>query len=564
MKMGLNMKRDLEVLSRDEYDVIIIGAGIYGVTTAWDAVLRGLKVALIDKGDFGSATSSNSLKIIHGGLRYLQHLDIKRMRESIRERMALMHIAPHLIYPIQVVMPTYSYKLKSRPAMFTALLANDIVGFDRNQLSDPHKYMPKGYTISKDKVHDYIPGYEKYNLNGGAVWYDCQCYNTERLLLSFIISAANIGVDVANYVKAIGFLKDGNRVTGIKVRDILTGQEFDVRSRIVVNNSGPWVDKVLVNLNGKLPERKFTLSTAMNIVVNRKLLDKNAAGLSGPYKYVRKDGSVYQAYRMLFFAPWREYTIIGTNHLAYNGMQDEYKATEAEIQDFLSAVNQAYPGMNIQRKEVTFFYGGFLPMAAQNPDTGEVILEKQYKIYDHNQDFQVDGLITVIGVKYTTARDVAQKTIDLVFKKLNRKSPKCMTENTSLYGGNIERFEDFMKNAINDKPYGLEEKVMRHLSYNYGSAYNDILSYGEVDEKWLKLMPESKEVLKAEVLHGVRQEMAQKLSDVILRRTDLGNARKPGEACIKETARIMADELGWDKSRIKQEIQEVNQIYIPA
>ncbi len=563
--MELDMKRDLEKLSRDEYDVIIIGAGIYGVTTAWDAALRGLKVALIDKGDFGSATSSNSLKIIHGGLRYLQHLDIKRMRESIHERIVLMHIAPHFVYPIQVVMPTYSYKLKSRPAMFAALLANDIVGFDRNQLSDPHKYMPRGYTISKDKVQDYIPGYEKYNLNGGAIWYDCQCYNTERLLLSFVISAANIGADVANYVKAIGFIKEGDRVTGIKVQDILTAEEFGIRSRIVVNNGGPWVDKVLENLNSKLPRQNFQLSTAMNIVVNRKLLDNNAAGLSGPYTYVREDGSVYQAFRMLFFAPWRDYTIIGTNHLVYKGKsQDNYKVTEEEIQDFLSAVNQAYPKANIKREEITFFYGGFLPMVAQNPNTGEVILEKHYKIYDHSESDHIDGLITVVGVKYTTARDVARKTIDLVFNKLNRIAPHCITEKTPLYGGSIERFEDFMNDVINDQTHNLSSSVMRHLGYNYGSAYHDILEYEKEDPKLLETMPNSSEVLKAEIIHGIRKEMAQKLSDVILRRTDLGSAGHPGERTLEEAANIMAKELSWNESKIKEEIEEVNNIYIPG
>jgi len=557
------MKRDLNELSKHEYDVVIIGAGIYGVNAAWDATLRGLKVALIEKGDFGCATSSNSLKTIHGGIRYLQHLDFKRMRESIHERMILMKIAPHLVYPLRVVMPTYSYKMKSRPAMMVATLLNDIVGFDRNQLDDPSKYMPKSYTVPKKKVQDYIPGYTKYNLNGAAIWYDCQCYNTERLLLSFVISAAEHGAVVANYVKAVGFLKAGNKVTGVRAQDVLSGDEFDIRAKVVINNAGPWVDSVLKNLNGKLPDQKFNLSTAMNIVVNRRIMD-NAAGLSGPYRYVRKDGSVYSAYRILFFAPWRDYTIIGTNHLAYQGNQDSYKITEAEIQDFLSAVNQAYPAANIKREEVSFFYGGFLPMARQHPDTGQVILENHYKIFDHTRDFGVDGLISVVGVKYTTARDVAQKTIDLVYQKMGQDAPKCRTEDVPLHGGNIERFNDFVENAVKSQPYRLDEKVMKHLSYNYGSAYNDILRYGEQDEKWVELIPDSSEVLKAEVLHGVREEMAQKLSDVVLRRTDLGTAMNPGETALKETAGIMAAELGWDDIRIKQEIEEVRQIYMPA
>ena len=557
------MKRDLVELSNKEYDVVIIGAGIYGANAAWDAALRGLKVALIEKGDFGCATSSNSLKTIHGGIRYLQNLDFKRMRESIHERMILMKIAPNLVYPLRVVMPTYSYKMKSRPAMAAATLMNDIVGFDRNQLDDPAKYMPRSFTVSKKRVQDFIPGYTKYNLNGAAIWYDCQCYNTERLLLSFVISAAEKGAQVANYVRAVGFLKDGNKVTGIRAEDSLTGEKFEIRSKVVINNAGPWVDNVLMNLNGKLPDRKFKLSTAMNLIVNRKLMD-NAAGLSGPYKYVREDGSEYNAYRILFFSPWRDYTIIGTNHRVYHGEQEEYKVTEAEIQDFLTAVNQAYPGANIERNEITYFHGGFLPMAKQNPETGEVGLEKHFKICDHKPDYGVDGLISVVGVKYTTARDVAQKTIDLVYKKLGKDAPKCQTEDIPLHGGNIERFNDFVHNAVNSKPYSLDEKVMKHLSYNYGSTYNDILRYGEQDKKWVGLVPDSSEVLKAEVLHGVREEMAQKLSDVVLRRTDLGTAMNPGDAALQEAARIMAEELGWDEVRMKREIEEVLQIYTPA
>jgi glycerol-3-phosphate dehydrogenase len=557
------MKRDLNELSKYEYDVVIVGAGIYGVNAAWDAALRGLKVALIDKGDFGSATSSNSLKTIHGGIRYLQNLDFKRMRESIHERMVLMRIAPHLVYPLRVVMPTYSYKMKSRPAMMMATLMNDIVGFDRNQLDDPAKYMPKSYTVPKKKVQDYIPGYTKYNLNGAAIWYDCQCYNTERLLLSFIISAVEQGAQAANYVKAIGFLKEGNKVTGIKAQDALTGDKFEIRAKMVVNNAGPWVDDVLMNLNGKLPDQNFKLSTAMNLIVNRKLMD-NAAGLSGPYQYVHPDGTVYKAHRILFFAPWRDYTIIGTNHLVYNGKQEDYKVTEAEIQDFLAAVNQAYPGVNIKREEVTFFHGGFLPMAKQNPQTGEVGLEKHYKIIDHRQDFGVDGLISVVGVKYTTARDVAQRSMDLVFKKMGRKVPQCQTETVRLYGGKIDRFQEFMVQAVKSQPYGLDEKVMRHLSFNYGTSYNEILNYGAQDPKWVELLPDSNEVLKAEVLHAVRAEMAQKLSDVVLRRTDLGTAMNPGEAALREAANIMAAELGWDEARVKMEIEEVEQIYKPA
>jgi len=557
------MTRDIKKMSVERYDVVVIGAGIYGAAAAWDATLRGLKVALIDKGDFGNATSANSLKIMHGGLRYLQQLDLKRMRESIHERMILMHIAPNLVYPMPVVMPTYSYKLKSRPALAAALIANDVVGFDRNGLSDPHKYVPRGYTMSPKKLKQLIPGYDKYNLNGGALWYDCQCYNTERLLLSYVISAANKGADVANYVKATGFLMDGQKVKGVKVKDTLTGDTFDIQTKMVVNVSGPWLDELLATFNGKAPNKKFNLSTAMNLVVNRDIMGEYAAGLSGPYRHTFEDGSVYNAFRMLFFAPWRGKTIIGTNHLPYNGEQDEYKVTENEIQNFLSDVNQAHPGANIKREEVTYFYSGFLPMTGTNPKTGEVQLVRHYKLYDHSAD-NIEGLITAMGVKYTTARDVAKKTMDLVFKKMKKTPPPDLTDTTRLYGGEIEKFIEFLNKNIESKPFGLDEKVMKHLSYNYGSALEDILAYGKQDEKWVEKINGSEDVLKAEVLHGVKDEMAQKLSDIVLRRTDLGAAGNPGKSTLKDVAQIMAKELGWNQIKIKQEIKEVEQIYIPA
>jgi len=556
------MKRDLNKLSSTEYDVVIVGAGIYGVNAAWDAALRGLKAALIDKGDFANATSSNSLKTMHGGIRYLQQLDFKRMRESIHERAALMKIAPHLVYPLPVVMPTYSHKLKSRPALFAALLMNDIVGFDRNKLDDPHKYIPRGHLISKKKVQEYIPGYEKYNMSGGALWYDCQCYSTERLALSYVLSAYAAGADIANYVACTRILGEENKVTGIQAKDYFTGDTFDIRAKIVVNMTGPWVDSILENSHGKLFKKRFIPSSALNIVVNRKLLDRHAAGLSGPYQYRREDGSIYRAYRILFFSPWRDYTIIGTNHLPYSGNPNEYRVHEEEIQDFLSAVNQAYGAANIKREEISFFHGGLLPMTGSKPDTGEVQLLRNYGIYDHLVDDKTDGLISVVGVKYTTHRDVARKTIDLVFQKLGKTSPRCLTEETPIYGGEIERFEDYLSEAI--KEAGLDEKVIRHLVYNYGSKYKDILEYGDKDPTLMETIDGSDEVLKGEILNSIHNEMAFKMSDVVLRRTDLGSGGNPGEKTLKAVAHIMAKQLGWDETRIQREIEETKALYVPA
>ncbi|KAF5425645.1 MAG: glycerol-3-phosphate dehydrogenase, partial [Candidatus Methanomarinus sp.] len=190
------MERDITRLSKKKYDVLIIGAGIYGAATAWDAASRGLSVALLDKNDFGSKTSFNSQKIIHGGLRYLQHGDFKRVRESACERTSLMRIAPHLVHPMPCLIPIYGQTM--RFIMPLALKTFDLFSYDRNTLKDPQKHIPNSRIVSKAECMQLIPGLMEDGLTGGSIWYDAQAYNTERLVLSFIRSAEKAGADVAN------------------------------------------------------------------------------------------------------------------------------------------------------------------------------------------------------------------------------------------------------------------------------------------------------------------------------------------------------------------------------
>ncbi len=200
---------------------------------AWDATLRGLSVALVDKADFGAATSVNSLKMIHGGLRYLQHADFRRMRASIRERRTLMQIAPHLVAPLPVLLPTYGHGLQGKAVLAAALLLNDVIGWDRNRLCDPQKHIPRGRVISKRACLQQLPGLDPRGLTGGAIFYDAQVHHSERLTLAFLQSAAQAGAQLANYVEATGFHLDRDCVTGVSACDVLTGNRFDIRP-------GPW------------------------------------------------------------------------------------------------------------------------------------------------------------------------------------------------------------------------------------------------------------------------------------------------------------------------------------
>ena len=210
------MKRDIRPLTEKKFDILVLGGGIYGATVAWEAVGRGLSVALIERSDFGSQTTANSLKTVHGGLRYLQHLDIVRVRQCIRERTTMMRIAPHLIHPLPCLMPTYGHGMKGKEVMRVGLLLNDIVSCDRNNLEDPQKRIPNGRVLSRTDTLGAAPGIDGKRVTGGAFWTDAQMADTERVALAFIQTASNAGACVANYVEASHLVRRENRIDGVK------------------------------------------------------------------------------------------------------------------------------------------------------------------------------------------------------------------------------------------------------------------------------------------------------------------------------------------------------------
>ena len=432
------MKRDLKALSTDAYDVLIIGGGIYGACLAWDAVLRGLSVALLEKRDFGSATSSNSLKIIHGGLRYLQHADFKRMRESICERTTLMRIAPHLVHPLPILIPTYGRGINGRGALYLAMLLNDWISYDRNNLRDPGKHIPRGRIITRREVLQLIDGVCSENLTGAAIFVDAQVYNSERLVLSFLHSAEKAGAEVANYVRATGFLRQGDSITGVIAKDELSGDTFEVRSKMVVNATGPWVNSIHSLLKGQWPSH-IPFGKAFNIVT-RPLVQTYALGLFSRRMYRDADAVVRKGGRFLFISPWRNCSLIGTAYLPHDENPDQCSVTEEEIQNFLDEINEAYPAAELKMEDVLLVQSGLLPCASVSHHRKECQLLKQYQIHDHRAE-GVTGLISVIGVKYTTARHVAEKVVDSIFESWGQTPPEAKSSATPLYGGEYRQFQ---------------------------------------------------------------------------------------------------------------------------
>ncbi|TKY91889.1 MAG: glycerol-3-phosphate dehydrogenase/oxidase, partial [Candidatus Methanomarinus sp.] len=451
------MERDITRLSKKKYDVLIIGAGIYGAATAWDAASRGLSVALLDKNDFGSKTSFNSQKIIHGGLRYLQHGDFKRVRESACERTSLMRIAPHLVHPMPCLIPIYGQTM--RFIMPLALKTFDLFSYDRNTLKDPQKHIPNSRIVSKAECMQLIPGLMEDGLTGGSIWYDAQAYNTERLVLSFIRSAEKAGADVANYLEVIDFIIDENRIKGIKAKDLLNSEELEIQAEIVVNASGPWINQISSLLPSSAnPNIRFV--KMLIIIVKRIFIQDYAFGIQFRKKFEDKDNIVNKGYRLLFITPWRKYSLVGAAQQPYNGDIDNPSISEDEILKLIEEVNEAYPQAVLTLKDVSFYYRGLLPIDNINQN-GDIKISKHNEIYDYRKS-GIEGLISIISVKYTTARNAAQMVTDMVYKELGKPLIKCKTMKTPIYGGDIERFDDFLLNAIEHRPQTLDKEIIRN------------------------------------------------------------------------------------------------------
>jgi glycerol-3-phosphate dehydrogenase len=397
-------------------------------------------------------------------------------------------------------------------------------------------------------------------VTGAAFWTDAQMLNSERMCLAFVKSAVHVGAVAANYVSASGFMIQDHHIKGVQARDELTGKEFEIQSRMVINACGGWVDNILRKGKIQISRPIVQLSTAMNLVIKRELLPETAAGILSRFKHTRNDGSVFKGSRILFLSPWRNFTLAGTFHRAYEGDPDELTITEHEIHTTLAEINGAYPGAAVKRNEVTFVHKGFLPMDGINHKNGEVQLTKHYAIRDHGPDDGIEGLISVAGVKYTTARDVAVKTVSRVLKKLGKRSVS-KTRYIPLAGGDIHSFSSYLSNLMKRDPYGLGDGVERHLICQYGTEHISVLRLMEEDVGMRELLPDSHEITEAEVVHAIREEMVQKLSDLILRRTDLGSGEYPGDAAVARCAEIMAGELNWAPDRIRQEIEEVQLVY---
>jgi len=363
------MQRNLEALSASRHDLLVVGGGIAGAWIAWEAALSGLKVALIDKGDFCGATSANSSTILHGGLRYLQQADLPRMRISINERRILLSVAPHLTRPLPCAIPTYRELKHSRTTLRAGLALADCIGFDRNKGLSSSRRLGAGRLLDMDELAIAVPGLERSSVTGGALWCDGQVTAPARLVLAILQSASDKGVALANYVEAsapiLTATAHGQSVTGVAARNLLSGQCFQIDARMVVDATGPWAGHLAARVPGVGARHLPPLCGAMNLVVRRPSVDRRShsqTALGGRMS----DGR--GGTRFLFGVPWQEHLFLGTRYFAHDGAADRFTVSESDVTELLEWISQAFPNLGIKRADVSHVQAGLLPAERRAPD----------------------------------------------------------------------------------------------------------------------------------------------------------------------------------------------------
>lgn len=546
------MKRFIESYTGKEFDLIVIGGGITGATVAYEAASRGLSVALIEKSDFGSATSAATSKMIHGGLRYLSTFQFSLVRESLRERRVLTNIAPNFVHPVPFLFSNYKSDKVSTLKMKIAMLLYELFSFDKNWMKDKSKKMPRFKIISTEKIKELVPNANKKELVGAQLYYDCASHSPERLTLAFIKSAINYGASVANYTQMEGFIMEEsvkfNTIKGIKVIDTIKNKKINVYGKLVINCAGPWADLVLDKAKSMPPHPTgnniLRRSEGIHIITNKLVNDYIFSGFTPTDKH-------------FFLVPYRNHTLIGTTDKEFIGNPDEYKVTRKAIEELLEEVNKSFgDGNKIKYEDIVYTYGGLRPLVEEQ--TEDVYnSSRKYEITGEKKN-GIEGLITVEGGKFTTSRRLAEKAVDKALKILKLPKKKSISENTYLKGSEIDNFQDFVLEKQKQYAEFLPERI-EYLAKSYGTEIDKLFEIILENPAYKEALNTDGENL-AQVVFAIRNEMAKTLPDIMLRRTGLAQLGHPSKETLTKVAKLAAKELNWDDEKMKEEIYKLEKI----
>ena len=521
-------------LSEESFDIVIVGGGVVGTGSAVDAATRGLSVAVVEARDFAAGTSSRSSKMFHGGLRYLEQLDFGLVAEALHEReLSMTRLAPHLVKPLKFLFPL-TRRFWERPYMAAGFVLYDLMG--------GAKSVPPQKHYSRAGARRVAPGLREDVVVGGIRYWDT-LVDDARHTLTLARTAALHGAVVANSTQVIGYLREGERVTGVRVRDAETGRETDVRAGVVLNAAGVWTDHLQEMLG---EEGGFTVraSKGVHIVVDRDKVDSEAALI------LRTEKSV------LFVIPWGEYWIIGTTDTDWQLDLAHPAATGADIDYILGHVN-AVLTTPIGRDDVRGVYAGLRPLLSGGADSTAKLSR------EHAVMRAAPGAVVVAGGKYTTYRVMAADAVDAAVAELGPERPESVPASTTdripLLGADGYPAMVNRADRIADH-YEIREEQVQHLLDRYGSLLEDVLDLAADRPDLLETLDGADRYLRVEIVYAALAEAALHLEDVLVRRTRISmEYQHGGVACAREAAQLMAEVLDWDTDRVEREVEMFEQ-----
>jgi glycerol-3-phosphate dehydrogenase len=385
----------------DSYDLIVVGGGIHGTMVALEAARRGLRPLVLEREDFGGATSYNNFRIIHGGLRYLQDFDLPRFRASVRDRRWFLRNFPDLIKPLPCIMPLYNKGIRRRSVFRLALAVNDLLSRRRNKSVPPENWLPRAHLVGSEETRQIFPLVDRFGLKGGAVWYDAWMPDSQRVLIETLRWACELGATALNYVEALRACHANGRIATVEAIDHIAGKELEFRTRTVVNASGPWCTELarLFNWNDDFTRHH---SLAWNVLFDRPSFSPYAIAVAA-----RKPGA--QTY---FLLPWKGKLLAGTGHAPWaNRSEKPPLPSESQVTGFIRELNEAIPAIDLRPRDILRISAGLLPAVAANSSA----LSAREVIFAHGAPDSRDSFLSVSGVKFTTSRSVARKVVDRLF-----------------------------------------------------------------------------------------------------------------------------------------------------
>jgi glycerol-3-phosphate dehydrogenase len=522
------------------FDMIVVGAGINGAGIARDATLRGLSVLLVDKGDVGAGTTSRSTRLVHGGLRYLERLEVPLVRESLREREILLRIAPHLVHPLSFLLPIYEQHRRGPALIRMGMVAYDALSLDKSL--ERHRMLSREEALSRE------PGLRAEGLRGAAAYYDAQAGYPERLALENALDARRRGAVVLPYMRVTALERGApGRVTGVALHDELHGIDYRARAAIVVNAAGPWVDAVLAQLGGGPPPGPPLIggTKGSHLVVG----PFPGAPREAVYAEAAEDGRPY------FVVPWNGCWLIGTTDTRYDGDLDEVVATDEEVAYLIAETNRLIPGAELTPAQVLYTYAGVRPLPAtgSRPPDGDAsgAITRSHVVHDHGPE--PEGLVSIVGGKITTYRRLAEETVDAAVRKLGRKVERCRTHEAPLPGATAYPFAAFRERfrATSGVPAETAERLLRI----YGTRAAELLDFADGAPELREPFDADSGAIGAEVVFSLRTELAETLADVLARRTMVGYGARLGLDAVDAAAELAVRHVGWSEQRAAREAE---------